>query len=70
MKPPWPKVRLGEVLRRSEETGARLPDATHRKVTVKLWGKGLVRDYLTALPDEQRLATEIAAARQKLEARR
>ena len=29
----------------------------------------LVREYLTALPDEKRLAAEIAAARRRLEAR-
>lgn len=38
----WLTVRLGEVLRRSEETITILPDAEYREVTVKLWGKGVV----------------------------
>jgi type I restriction enzyme, S subunit len=38
----WPKVKLGEVLRRSEESLQ--PDATteYREITVKLWGNGVV----------------------------
>lgn len=42
MKKEWPKVRLGEVLTRSEESIALQPDATYREITVKLWGKGVV----------------------------
>jgi len=42
MKSPWPKVRLGEVLQRSEETVALQPDVSYREVTVKLWGKGAI----------------------------
>lgn len=38
----WPKVRLGEVLRRSEETVELQADAEYRQITVKLWGKGIV----------------------------
>jgi len=38
---PWTKVRLGEVLRRSEESIELQPDAKYRQITVKLWGKGL-----------------------------
>src|SRR5947209_14651093 len=41
MKKAWPKVRLGEVLGRSEETIALEPDVEYRQITVKLWGKGL-----------------------------
>lgn len=36
------KVRLGEVLRRSDETVALQPDIDYREITVKLWGKGVV----------------------------
>ncbi len=54
---PWPTVRLGEVLRRSEETIELQPDAEYRQITVKLWGKGVVlRGILTG--------AEIAASRQ------
>lgn len=56
---PWPTVRLGEVLRRSEETIELQPDAEYRQITVKLWGKGVVlRGMLTG--------AEIAASRQML----
>jgi predicted nuclease of restriction endonuclease-like (RecB) superfamily len=41
-----------------------------RYATGNLPNKILVRDYLTALPDELTLAAEIASARKKLEARR
>jgi predicted nuclease of restriction endonuclease-like (RecB) superfamily len=41
-----------------------------RYSTENLPNKILVRDYLTALPDERTLAAEIAAARKKLEARK
>src|ERR1017187_6107805 len=54
---PWPKVKLGEVLRHSEETIELQPDAEYRQITVKLWGKGVVlRGILTG--------AEIAASRQ------
>jgi type I restriction enzyme S subunit len=54
---PWPKVKLGEVLRHSEETIELQPDAEYRQITVKLWGKGVVlRGVLTG--------AEIAASRQ------
>lgn len=56
---PWPTVRLGEVLRHSEETIELQPDAEYRQITVKLWGKGVVlRGLLTG--------AEIAASRQML----
>jgi type I restriction enzyme, S subunit len=42
MNSPWPMVKLGEVLQRSEETIAILPEADYREVTVRLWGKGVV----------------------------
>jgi type I restriction enzyme S subunit len=38
----WPRVRLGEVLRRSAETVTISPEAEYREITVKLWGKGVV----------------------------
>jgi type I restriction enzyme, S subunit len=42
MSKDWPKVRLGEVLRRSEETIAPSPETEYREITVRLWGKGVV----------------------------
>jgi type I restriction enzyme S subunit len=42
MNSPWPKVKVGEVLRRSEKTIPIRPDTEYREVTVKLWGKGVV----------------------------
>lgn len=45
-------------------------DALVRYSTENLPNKILVRDYLTALPDEGTLATEIATARRKLEERK
>jgi type I restriction enzyme S subunit len=57
MSKPWPKVKLAEVLRRSEETIELQPNAGYRQITVKLWGKGVVlRGILTG--------AEIAASRQ------
>jgi len=57
MTNPWPTVRLGEVLRRSEENIELQPDAEYRQITVKLWGKGVVlRGILTG--------AEIASSRQ------
>ena len=38
----WPKVRLGEVLKRSEETILPSVDAEYREITVRLWGKGVI----------------------------
>lgn len=38
----WPKVALGELLRRSDETAALDPAAEYHEVTIKLWGKGVV----------------------------
>jgi type I restriction enzyme, S subunit len=35
-------VRLGELLRRSDETVAPTPDIEYREITVRLWGKGVV----------------------------
>ena len=53
----WPTVRLGEVLRRSEETIELQPDASYRQITVRLWGKGVtLRGILTG--------AEIASSRQ------
>jgi type I restriction enzyme S subunit len=57
MTKPWPKVRLAEALRRSDETVELQPDAEYRQITVKLWGKGVVlRGTLTG--------AAIAASRQ------
>ncbi|MDD2892909.1 MAG: restriction endonuclease subunit S [Halothiobacillaceae bacterium] len=38
----WPKVPLGELLRRSDETAVLDPAAEYHEVTIKLWGKGVV----------------------------
>ena len=38
----WPRVRLGDLLSRSDETIALQPDAEYREVTVRLWGNGVV----------------------------
>ena len=37
----WPKVRLGDVLKRSRDTIEIEPQIEYREVTVKLWGKGI-----------------------------
>lgn len=50
-------ARIGELLRRSEETIELQPDVRYRQITVKLWGKGVVlRGVLTG--------AEIASSRQ------
>lgn len=38
----WPKVALGELLQRSDETAVLDPEAEYHEVTIKLWGKGVV----------------------------
>jgi type I restriction enzyme S subunit len=38
----WPKVALGELLRRSDESTVIDPAADYHEVTIKLWGKGLI----------------------------
>lgn len=38
----WPKVALGELLRRSDETAALDSEAEYHEVTIRLWGKGVV----------------------------
>lgn len=38
----WPKVALGELLRRSDEATVLDPAAEYHEVTIKLWGKGVV----------------------------
>lgn len=38
----WPRVRLGEVLRRSEEAAVLQADTEYSEITVRLWGKGVV----------------------------
>lgn len=57
MRKQWPKVKLGEVLRRSEETIDLQPDAAYRQITVKLWGRGVVLRGIST-------GAEIAASRQ------
>lgn len=38
----WPKVALGELLRRSDESAVLDPAGEYHEVTIKLWGKGVV----------------------------
>jgi type I restriction enzyme S subunit len=38
----WPKVALGELLRRSDEAAVLDPAAEYHEVTIKLWGRGVV----------------------------
>lgn len=38
----WPRERLGEVLRRSEEMAVLQADTEYSEITVRLWGKGVV----------------------------
>ena len=38
----WPKVALGELLRRSDESAVIDPAAEYHEVTIKLWGKGVI----------------------------
>lgn len=38
----WPKVALGELLRRSDEPAVLDPAAEYHEVTIKLWGKGVI----------------------------
>lgn len=38
----WPKVKLGELLRRSDEKTIPYPGVEYREITVRLWGKGVV----------------------------
>lgn len=37
----WPKIRLGEVLRRSDETIEPQAETEYREITVRLWGNGV-----------------------------
>ena len=38
----WPKIALGELLRRSDEAAVLDPTAEYHEVTIKLWGKGVI----------------------------
>jgi type I restriction enzyme S subunit len=38
----WPKVALGDLLRRSDETTVIDPATEYHEVTIKLWGKGVI----------------------------
>lgn len=38
----WSLIRLGQVLKRSEEAVLIRPDVEYREITVRLWGKGVV----------------------------
>lgn len=48
MSKSWPKVKLGEVLRRSQETLEIEPGSEYCEVTVRLWGKGVVQRGLVS----------------------
>lgn len=51
----WPKVKLGEVLTKSQDWITLHPDQKYREVTVRLWGKG-------AVLRQEILGAEIASA--------
>ncbi len=38
----WPKVALGKLLQRSDESAVIDPAAEYHEVTIKLWGKGVI----------------------------
>ena len=42
MSKPWPRVKLGDVLKRSEETAQAAVDAEYKEITIRLWGKGVI----------------------------
>ncbi len=42
MKHSGPKIRLSEVLRRSEETIEPQADVEYGEITVRMWGKGVI----------------------------
>lgn len=42
MSSKWPKVRVGELLQRSDETIEPLADTEYCEITVRLWGNGVV----------------------------
>ena len=48
MNKSWPNVKLGEVLKRSQETAEIEPGSEYREVTVRLWGKGVVQRGLVS----------------------
>ncbi len=48
MSTSWPNVKLGEVLRRSQETLEIEPGSEYCEVTVRLWGKGVVQRGLVS----------------------
>lgn len=39
----WPMISLGEILKFSNETAVLNPDQEYSEITIKLWGKGVVR---------------------------
>jgi type I restriction enzyme S subunit len=39
----WPRIALGEILHCSNETAVLNPDQEYSEITIKLWGKGVVR---------------------------
>jgi len=43
MSKQWPKVKLGDVLRRTDETIEPQADTEYREITVRLWGSGVVK---------------------------
>lgn len=43
MSTPWPKVRLGEVLRRADVATTPDPEEEYAEITVRLWGKGVTQ---------------------------
>lgn len=42
MSKPWPRVKLGNVLKRSDETAQPAVDTEYKEITIRLWGKGVI----------------------------
>lgn len=42
MSKPWPRVKLQNVLKRSDETAQAAVDAEYKEITIRLWGKGVI----------------------------
>lgn len=42
MSKPWPRVKLGDVLKRSDETAQPAVDTEYKEITIRLWGKGVI----------------------------
>ena len=41
---PWPMVKLGELLTKSDEIVEILPHLVYKQITIRMWGGGVVFD--------------------------